>query len=54
MVQERLRAWSTKNNNRWPANMLFYRDGCSESQFRECIDHEIKVIKDAYKDLTKW
>ncbi|KAH7380265.1 Piwi domain-containing protein [Phaeosphaeria sp. MPI-PUGE-AT-0046c] len=53
MVQERLRDWSEENNGAWPENMLFYRDGVSESQFAACKAKEIPAIKDAYKKLTK-
>ncbi|ORX99403.1 Piwi domain-domain-containing protein [Clohesyomyces aquaticus] len=51
MVSERLRAWKAKNNDQLPQNMLFYRDGVSESQFQLCIDSEIPAIKRAYSLL---
>jgi hypothetical protein len=52
MVKERLRAWRKANEGRLPANMLFYRDGISESQFAECKAVEIKAIQKAYKYLA--
>jgi eukaryotic translation initiation factor 2C len=33
--------------------MLFYRDGISESQFKQCIEDEISTIKDAYRTMCK-
>ena len=39
------------NNPEWPANMIFFRDGISESQFEDCIEHEIQQIKKAYREL---
>jgi eukaryotic translation initiation factor 2C len=32
--------------------MLFYRDGISESQFKDCIKHEISTIENAYRELS--
>jgi hypothetical protein len=52
MVQERLWAWNYVND-KWPSNMLFYRDGVSESQFKECQDKEIPMIKEAHFKLCK-
>jgi len=34
-----------------PARILFYRDGVSESEFKEVVDTEIKAIKAACKKL---
>jgi hypothetical protein len=52
MVQERLRAWHDAHGSKsWPSHMLFYRDGISESQFQECIDQEIVMIKKAYREV---
>jgi hypothetical protein len=38
-------------NKYWPSNMLFYRDGVSESQFSQCQNDEILTIKKANSDL---
>jgi len=65
MVLERLEAWTQNPVNqpkttpghplpttRLPTSVLFYRDGVSESQFQECMDHEVKAIKDAFRRLA--
>jgi len=52
MVKERLLAWYTKNRT-MPENMVFYRDGVSESQFKECIEKEIPAINQAYKQARQ-
>lgn len=36
MMKERLRDWSAKNDDTLPTDILFYRDGISESQFDKC------------------
>jgi eukaryotic translation initiation factor 2C len=53
MVKERLEAWKVKgcNKGQLPTNILFYRDGLSESQFASCERSEIKEIKEAYREL---
>lgn len=44
MVKERLSAWRNKNKF-LPRNILFYRDGVSESQFGLCKTHEANAIR---------
>ena len=51
MVTERLQAWA-KFDNRWPAYILYYRDGVSESQFDAVLSHEVAMIRLAYEDLA--
>lgn len=54
MIQERLWAWRQAHKPAaWPTHMLFYRDGISESQFKQCIDEEISTIKDTYRSMCK-
>ncbi|EME82122.1 uncharacterized protein MYCFIDRAFT_15043, partial [Pseudocercospora fijiensis CIRAD86] len=55
MVKERLIDWAEKHEKRLPANMLFYRDGVSESQYERVRLYEIPQIQQAYnwaRDLT--
>lgn len=51
MVRERLRDWQQVNGF-WPNNMLFYRDGVSESQIARCQHKKIGTIKQTFKNLT--
>lgn len=49
MVKERLIDWADENKRRLPANMLFYRDGVSESQYNTVRDFEIPQLEKAYQ-----
>jgi hypothetical protein len=49
MVKERLIDWADKQNGRLPENMLFYRDGVSESQYKAVRESEIPQLEDAYQ-----
>ncbi|KAH5324478.1 hypothetical protein HBI12_092410 [Parastagonospora nodorum] len=53
MMKERLRAWSARNDDTLPTDILFYRDGISESQFDKCKDKEIPRIEEVYAELSK-
>lgn len=53
MVTDRLEAWGRNNSNKIPDNILFYRDGISESQFEACKTREIQAIRSAYHALCK-
>jgi hypothetical protein len=54
MVKERLIDWSLKHSRKLPANMLFYRDGVSESQYKSVRDEEIPQLKEAYEKAHKY
>ena len=45
MMQERLRLWNTKNERRWPAKILIYRDGVSEGQYKTVLEEELTQIR---------
>jgi hypothetical protein len=49
MVKERLIDWAFQHNNRLPKNILFYRDGVSESQYDGVRKKEIPQLEDAYR-----
>ncbi|CAG8980358.1 hypothetical protein HYALB_00013683 [Hymenoscyphus albidus] len=58
MVEERVIAWfnkagEAKSSLRLPANIIFYRDGVSESQFKTVLDSEKKQIMDGCRAATK-
>lgn len=48
MVKERLLDWAFEHKNRLPAQVLFYRDGVSESQYDKMRAYEIPQIKKAF------
>lgn len=49
MVKERLIDWADKHDGRLPANMLFYRDGVSESQYQTVRESEITQLQISYE-----
>ena len=51
MVEERLLAWKNKND-RFPTNIIYYRDGVGDSQFARLRTTEVHMIKEAYKAVT--
>lgn len=42
-----------KSNDRWPLNILYYRDGVSSSQYAELEATELTQIRIAYAEFTK-
>ncbi|KAM7305819.1 hypothetical protein ISCGN_015715 [Ixodes scapularis] len=51
IVKELLLGFYTANNQVRPQKILFYRDGVSESQFRQVLDHELAAIRAACMEL---
>ncbi|KAF2502246.1 Piwi-domain-containing protein [Lophium mytilinum] len=52
MVKDRLHAWKEANEGKWPQNVLYYRDGVSESQYSAVRRKEIGAIRDAFANTT--
>ena len=48
MIKERIRRWTDKKNP--PARLLVYRDGVSEGQYQQVLDHELHQIQEAYNE----
>ncbi|CAM9839065.1 unnamed protein product [Chrysoparadoxa australica] len=46
MVQELLRQFYASTGQK-PQQILFYRDGVSEGQFRHCLQYEVRAIEEA-------
>ena len=46
MLVTRLKLWS-KHHNVYPENILVYRDGVSESQYKQVLDEELKHMREA-------
>lgn len=49
--QSRLHLWRNKNGGRLPDNILIFRDGVSEGQFKMVLDSELPHIRTACKAL---
>ena len=45
MIKERILAWAAQHNNQLPRNVLFYRDGVSESQYDILRRRELPQIQ---------
>lgn len=50
MVKEALRAFYRKTQQK-PRKIIFYRDGVSEGQFAEVLNHELPALRQACKEL---
>lgn len=48
MVRERITVWLLHNDNKLPTNVIFYRDGVSESQMTMVRDHDLAEIRAAF------
>lgn len=53
MVIERLQAYKAKNEERYPDNIMYYRDGVSDSQYASVKRDELTAIRNAYAEETK-
>ncbi|KAK4131006.1 Piwi-domain-containing protein [Trichocladium antarcticum] len=47
----RLTLWRNKNQGRLPENIVIFRDGVSEGQFRTVLDEEVPLIREACKAM---
>jgi eukaryotic translation initiation factor 2C len=50
-LKRRLAYWQTKNNKQLPQNILIYRDGVSEGQFKTVLEQELPHIRQACQDV---
>ncbi|KAJ8126654.1 hypothetical protein O1611_g6984 [Lasiodiplodia mahajangana] len=48
---ERLRLYRQNNSGRLPTNIIIFRDGVSEGQFKKVLDEELPHIRAACKDI---
>ena len=46
-----IRGWLTKNGNQRPERLIFFRDGVSEGQYSTVVDHEIRAVKAACREI---
>lgn len=49
--QRRLEYWKRKNGNQLPQNILIYRDGVSEGQFKTVLEQELPHIRTACQNV---
>ena len=42
-----------QNSGHWPRKIIFYRDGVSEGQFIDVLNHELMAIRRACKSLEQ-
>jgi eukaryotic translation initiation factor 2C len=48
MMVERLQEFQSKNSNKLPSNIVFWRDGVSEGQFDMVVQQELPQIRAAF------
>ncbi|KAH7385933.1 Piwi domain-containing protein [Pyrenochaeta sp. MPI-SDFR-AT-0127] len=53
MVFERIKAWYVQNGKVLPKNILYYRDGVSDSQYSQVKEHELSQIRKAFVAAAK-
>ncbi|KAJ5638279.1 hypothetical protein N7490_008158 [Penicillium lividum] len=47
LMQSRLKLWAKHNKNKYPGNIVVYRDGVSEGQYNLVLDNELPLLKRA-------
>ncbi|KAH7380394.1 Piwi domain-containing protein [Phaeosphaeria sp. MPI-PUGE-AT-0046c] len=53
MVLERIKAWSANHSGELPSNILYYRDGVSDSQYSQVKEQELPQIRSAFRILAE-
>ncbi|OJJ46103.1 hypothetical protein ASPZODRAFT_133093 [Penicilliopsis zonata CBS 506.65] len=51
MVKTRLELWAKFNQQKYPNNIIVYRDGVSEGQYDTVIEQELPLIKNACEEV---
>ena len=51
MLRTRLRCFEEKNRGQLPTNILIYRDGVGEGQYKTVLDEELPRLRNACKDI---
>lgn len=51
LLQSRLKIWAKHNRNKYPENIVVYRDGVSEGQYDIVIEKELPLLKKACQDI---
>lgn len=50
MMKSRLALWARQNAGSYPENILIYRDGVSEGQYRLILEEELPLLRKAYEE----
>ena len=53
MLESRLALWKEYNGNKYPENIIVYRDGVSEGQFQQAIAEELAPMRETCRILYK-
>ncbi|PGH17512.1 hypothetical protein AJ79_01112 [Helicocarpus griseus UAMH5409] len=51
LLKSCLRLWARHHRNKYPENILVYRDGVSEGQYQLVLDQELPLLQAACRDL---
>lgn len=51
MLRSRLRLWMKRNKNQLPENVLIYRDGVSEGQYKRVLEEELPPLRKACAEV---
>ncbi|KAJ5083295.1 hypothetical protein N7456_012722, partial [Penicillium angulare] len=51
LLQSRIRLWAKHNNNKYPENIVVYRDGVSEGQYAIVNEKELPLLKSACESV---
>ena len=51
LLHSRLKHWAQHNKNKYPENIVVYRDGVSESQYDTVIEKELPLLKRACETI---
>lgn len=53
MLESRLELWKSKHRELLPDNLLIYRDGVSESQYKAVLEQELAELRDTCKTMYR-
>ena len=51
LLKSRLKLWRGRNNNALPENILVYRDGISEGQYKITLEKEVPLLRKACEEV---
>lgn len=51
MLKPRIQLWAKHNNQRYPENIIVYRDGVSEGQYESVLGNELPLLRKACREV---